>query len=143
MPYRPTRRQNTLPGATPYRRRPSVEGARRARPLFARSRVARAGNVLARCKAALACFGAAALVLALALALPLAASPSAAADVDLEARAAAEAAQLQAAAELPRSASLDVPALQQFHKFAACFLIIEILAVENFHHALDHGNRCL
>ena len=114
MPYRPTRRQNTLLGATPYRRRPSVEGARRARPLFARSRVARAGNVLARCKAALACFGAAALVLALALALPLAASPSAAADVDLEARAAAEAAQLQAAAELPRSASLDVPALQQY-----------------------------
>ncbi|HJH74016.1 MAG TPA: C39 family peptidase [Eggerthellaceae bacterium] len=76
--------------------------------------MARAGNVLARCKAALACFGAAALVLALALALPLAASPSAAADVDLEARAAAEAAQLQVAAELPRSASLDVPALQQY-----------------------------
>ena len=76
--------------------------------------MAQAGSVLARCKAALACFGAAALVLALALTLPLAASPSAAADVDLEARAAAETAQLQAAAELPRSASLDVPALQQY-----------------------------
>ena len=34
--------------------------------------------------------------------------------MDLEARAAAEAAQLQVAAELPRSASLDVPALQQY-----------------------------
>ena len=114
MPYRPTRRQNTFPGTTPYRRRPCVEGARRSRPLFAQSRVARAGSVLARCKAALSCFGAAALALALALALPLTTSPSAAADVDLEARAAAEAAQLQAAAELPRSASLDVPALQQY-----------------------------
>ena len=100
MPYRPTRRQNTFPGTTPYRRRPSVEGARRARPLFARSRVARAGNVLARCKAALACFGAAALVLALALALPLTTSPSAAADVDLEARAAAEAARAKGVTSL-------------------------------------------
>ncbi len=116
MADKPTRRQSTIHGITTYRRRPVAAGARRGgRPLFRRGSASRAGRMLARWRAALACFGAGVLVLAGALALPLLASSSAAADVDIEARAAAEAALLQSeTGGRVRSVAFDVPALSQY-----------------------------
>lgn len=113
MPNRPSQRNGPSVRATTYRQGPFEQRlfSQRHRPKRRLARPRFAG----RWTAMRLCFCGAALLIACAIAIPSLVSPTAAADIDAENRALEEAAQLQNGnAGLPRTATLDVPAVQQY-----------------------------